>query len=138
MTNDEGSPNDQMMKGERTVLSSFGFRHPLVIRHSSFSPPSLIHLRFSLHRASTPCRESSVPAPCRASVEQEPQTFLPPVNPSADSSRGPLDNRLALSIAGHPQDQRAQCSRPRRDITRSVPHCVGPLCSPKISKSSDR
>jgi hypothetical protein len=36
MTNDEGSPNAQMTKGEWSFLGVLGFRHSFVIRHSSF------------------------------------------------------------------------------------------------------
>jgi hypothetical protein len=36
MTNDEGSPNAQMTKGEWRFLGVLGFRHSFVIRHSTF------------------------------------------------------------------------------------------------------
>jgi hypothetical protein len=36
MTNVEGSPNIQMNEDALLFLSSFGFRHYFVIRHSSF------------------------------------------------------------------------------------------------------
>src|SRR6266699_1236902 len=36
MSNDEGSPNDQMTKQYRSFTLDFGFRHSFVIRHSCF------------------------------------------------------------------------------------------------------
>src|SRR5437763_13149336 len=36
MSNDEGSPNEQMMKQSRSYTWGFGFRHSFVIRHSCF------------------------------------------------------------------------------------------------------
>src|SRR5207253_5180083 len=36
MSNDEGSPNDQMTKQCRSFTLDFGFRHSFVIRHSCF------------------------------------------------------------------------------------------------------
>jgi hypothetical protein len=38
MSNDEGNPNDQMTEARRgsATISSFGFRHSFVIRHSGF------------------------------------------------------------------------------------------------------
>src|SRR6266516_1944165 len=36
MSNDEGSPNDQMTKQYRSCTLGFGFRHSFVIRHSCF------------------------------------------------------------------------------------------------------
>src|SRR5213594_1681908 len=42
----EGGPNAQMTKSERTLLSSFGFGHSFVIRHSSF----VIAHHFDLYR----------------------------------------------------------------------------------------
>jgi len=39
MTNVEGNPNVQMTEPAPLLLSTFGFRHCFVIRHSSFVIP---------------------------------------------------------------------------------------------------
>src|SRR5438309_6161175 len=47
MSNDEGSPNDQMTKQYRSFTLDFGFRHSFVIRHSCFVIAFLLALALS-------------------------------------------------------------------------------------------